>query len=138
MSSFKDNFGREWQVRIDCNALRAILNATGVNLGDMASISQNLARLHLDALFLGEAAWSLVKDQPNAITLGLTEFMANMRLEALVSAERAILEGLTAFFPLATVREAVADLLAKTTPGNSSSNSQASSGSIPDPSPLPS
>jgi hypothetical protein len=32
--TFKDAAGREWLVRIDCNALRRIRDGLGINFGD--------------------------------------------------------------------------------------------------------
>ncbi len=159
MASFKDAQDREWTVRIDVNALKAVRDELDFDLLTQQGAEQ-LAKLAADPILLVATLYVLCKDQIDERELSPEEFGAAFLGEAIAEAVDALMEGMIGFFPerqrriLMRVKEksnqAVEQALAKVeaaldsgemartiedriSSGVDSTNSPASSGSTPAP-----
>lgn len=144
--TFKDAAGREWLVRVDCNALRRIRDGLGVSFGDWKEIGELLKRLLFDDLFVCEVAYLIIKPEADKRTIGEEGFFAEMHGDAIASASEAVERGLVDFFRDPAIRAGVkaeieavkamttAALAIPTDSGPQSTSSPEDSESIPDPS----
>lgn len=143
--TFKDAAGREWLVRIDCNALRRIRDGLGVSFGDWKEIGELLKRMLFDDLFACEVAYLVVKPEADQRKIGEEGFFAEMHGDAIARASEAVERGLVDFFRDPAIRagvkaeiEAIKAMMtaALTIPdsGPQSTSSPEGSESIPDPS----
>ena len=98
MSQFKDAQGREWTVRIDVNALRAVRDALDFDLLSKRGVEQ-LGDLAADPILLVATLYVLCKDQIAERELSEKVFAAALYGDAIAEAVDALLEGLIAFFP---------------------------------------
>jgi len=101
MSSFIDNQGRTWCVRITVSTLRRIKDMTGasVNLADFFGEDGALAKLATDPLEMVKILYAIMK--PDADRCGLSEeqFCDAISGDAIEEATNAIILGIADFFP---------------------------------------
>jgi len=115
MKTFTDTAGRTWTVCVNVDAIKRVRALLDVNLLEILDDGcKLLAQLHDDPVLLVDVLYALC--QPQAEAQGVTDiqFGQAMSGDALLHANRALLEGLSDFFPSARQRAAMKNLLQKT------------------------
>ena len=110
--SFTDSQGRGWEVTLNVAAMKAVREATGVNLYDVIE-GNVLARLAEDPVFLVDVLYVLCREQCRDRAVTDEQFGRAMGGDAVEQAAAALLDELVAFFPKSR-REVLGALLTKT------------------------
>lgn len=149
MSSFKDNTGREWKLRLTVGVVTDVKRETGVDLGKVTQADTAwITFLFGDPGRLVAVLWVLCEKQATAVGVTPEDFGHLFDGTTLEAAGEAFAGAIADFFPrsriakaireslgkilAATDEKAVAELTAMTsTYCNSASRSQESAGSIP-------
>lgn len=108
---FLDAQGREWLVRIDCNAVERIELGTSINFGDWTEVGSHLNRLLFDDLFVARVAYYVLQPEIDKRKLSREDFMIGLIGDATGKACDAIQQGFTAFFRDPVVRATVKENL---------------------------
>jgi hypothetical protein len=115
MKQFTDNSGRTWTVPVNVDGIKRVRSLLGVNLLDVLDDGcKLLADLHDDPVLLVDVLYCLCKPEAEAKQVTDEEFGRAMSGDALLHASKALLEGLSDFFPNARQRAAMKRLLQTT------------------------
>ena len=115
MKTFTDNAGRTWTVPVNVDGVRRVRSLLNVNLLDVLDDGcKLLADLHDDPILLVDVLYCLCKPEADAKQITDEQFGRAMAGDALLNGSRALLEGLSDFFPNARQRAAMKNLLRKT------------------------
>jgi len=115
MKAFTDTAGRTWTVCVNVDAIKRVRTLLEVNLLEVLDDGcKLLARLHDDPVLLVDVLYALCQPQAEAQNITDVQFGQAMSGDALLHANRALLEGLSDFFPSARQRAAMKNLLQKT------------------------
>lgn len=111
MKAFSDSCGRSWLAVVNCNTLRRVQAATGINLGDFRNIIEVCDRLRADDLFVGEVALSLCADQIEKAEVKPADFLGSLRGDCIEAAADAVMDGIVGFFRNGPTREAAQKMM---------------------------
>lgn len=115
MKTFTDTAGRTWTVCVNVDAIKRVRSLLDVNLLEVLDDGcKLLAQLHDDPVLLVDVLYALCQPQAEAQNVTDVQFGQAMSGDALLHANRALLEGLSDFFPSARRRAAMKNLLQKT------------------------
>ena len=115
MKTFTDTAGRTWTVCVTVDAIKRVRALLDVNLlAILDEGCQLLAQLHDDPVLLVDVLYAVCQPQAEAQQVTDVQFGQAMSGDALLHANRALLEGLSDFFPSARQRAALKNLLQKT------------------------
>jgi hypothetical protein len=115
MKTFTDTAGRTWTVCVNVDAIKRVRALLDVNLLEVLDDGcKLLAQLHDDPVLLVDVLYALCQPQAEAQNVTDVQFGQAMSGDALLHANRALLEGLSDFFPSARQRAAMKNLLQKT------------------------
>jgi hypothetical protein len=114
MRTFKDNEGREWQVRIDVNAVRSVRSELDVNL--LALPDQEFAlltRLTTDLVLLVDVLYVVCRKQAQDRSISDEEFGRSMYGDCIQNAADALIRETIDFFPDARRRAMLSKVIDK-------------------------
>lgn len=111
MTTFTDNAGRSWTVRVDVAVIKRVRDTLATNIVDL-SPAGGFAKLSDDVVLLVDVLYVLVRDQAAAANVTDEEFGRGLAGDALDQASKALLAELAAFFPNRLQREALLRLQA--------------------------
>ena len=115
MQTFTDNAGRTWTVAVNVDGIKRVRSLLSINLLDVLDDGcKLLAELHDDPVLLVDVLYCLCRPQADTQGVSDEEFGRAMSGDALLHASKALLEGLSDFFPNARQRAAMKELLSKT------------------------
>ena len=115
MKTFTDTAGRTWTVCVNVDAIKRVRALLDINLLEVLDDGcKLLAQLHDDPILLVDVLYALCQPQAEAQNVTDVQFGQAMSGDALLHANRALLEGLSDFFPSARQRAAMKNLLQKT------------------------
>lgn len=114
MRTFKDNEGREWQVRIDVNAVRAVRDALAVNLLTLPEQEfALLSRLTTDLVLLVDVLYVVCRRQAQERGVSDEAFGQAMYGDAIQAAADALIRETIDFFPDARRRAMLTKVIDK-------------------------
>lgn len=105
--TFKDTAGRTWTVAANVATLRAVRDATGVNLADFLSLPENHRRLLTDDVFVGEVAYHMGRLEGGVPKPAFDQFGEAVYGDVIAAACDAVCEALVDFFRRPAQREAL-------------------------------
>lgn len=91
MHAFKDNEGREWEVKLNLAVEKEVHHEAGVYLSDLSDQS-TIVRLENDPGLLGNVLWALVKGQAKAAEVTRESFWASLGGDSTEAAFEAVVE----------------------------------------------
>lgn len=99
MAKFTDSERREWVLRVDVTAIRAVRDLCEINLGDIGGAPEYLARLADDPVLLCDLLYVLCEEQVKACGLSDADFGRLLAGETIAHASMALGEAIADFFP---------------------------------------
>jgi len=101
-TTFLDDNGDQWSIRVDVNTLKRVQDLTGVNLAEVVEEGSNLIeRLDKDPVLLVGVVWAVLKPQCELRDITPEEFGSRIIGDTLQEASEAFLYALIRFFPKA-------------------------------------
>lgn len=97
MSAFKDELGREWNVRLDVTTNSAIRNRLGLDFINLESAGAALARIESDGQLLFDAVWLVVAPHAKDRGVSIEDFGRSMGGDYLSHALTAMREAVINF-----------------------------------------
>ncbi len=99
MAKFTDSEGRNWLIRVDVTAIKAVRNQCGINLGDIGEAPEYFARLADDPVLLCDMLFVLCEEQVQERGLSDADFGRLLFGDVIAHATMALGEAIADFFP---------------------------------------